>query len=130
MEVLISFDDFIPNDTSPIYLQIILHIKRGIAAGNVVDGDEVPSRRSLSALLGVNPNTVQKSYHILEEEGIIFSSPGAKSCVTIDQQKIALIRAQLLGDQAKEMIHAMKQMRISKEEALATLSSLWEDIPS
>ena len=124
MEVLISFDDFIPNDTSPIYLQIILHIKRGIAAGNVVDGDEVPSRRSLSALLGVNPNTVQKSYHILEEEGIIFSSPGAKSCVTIDQHKIALIRAQLLGNQAKEMIHAMKQMRISKEEALATLSTL------
>ncbi|MBQ2326682.1 MAG: GntR family transcriptional regulator [Clostridia bacterium] len=127
---MISFDDFIPNDQSPIYLQIILHVKRGIAAGNVVDGDEVPSRRSLSALLGVNPNTVQKSYHILEEEGIIVSSPGAKSCVTIDQQKITLIRTQLMGDQAKEMIHAMKQMRISKEEALATLSSLWEDIPS
>ena len=53
-------------DTSPIYLQILLYIKRGIIAGSIVDGAELPSRRVLSALLGVNPNTVQKAYKLLE----------------------------------------------------------------
>ena len=58
---MISFDNFIIEDGSPIYQQILLHIKRGVVAGTVADGDELPSRRFLSALLGVNPNTVQKA---------------------------------------------------------------------
>ena len=57
-------------DGTPIYLQILLFIKRGIIAGTVVNGDELPSRRVLSALLGVNPNTVQKAYRLLEEDGL------------------------------------------------------------
>ena len=63
---MISFDGFTIEDGSPIYLQIILYIKRCIIAGTIVDGDELPSRRVLSALLGVNPNTIQKAYRLLE----------------------------------------------------------------
>ena len=62
---MISFESFIMEDGMPIYLQIILFVKRGIIAGVIVDGDELPSRRVLSALLGVNPNTVQKAYRML-----------------------------------------------------------------
>ena len=47
-------------DGSLIYQQILLFIKRGVIVGTIKDGDELPSRRVLSALLGVNPNTVQK----------------------------------------------------------------------
>ena len=65
---MISFDDFLMEDGIPIYLQIILWLKRGIASGQIRDGDELPSRRVLSARLGVNPNTVQKAYRLLEEE--------------------------------------------------------------
>ena len=80
---MISFADFHPREGPPIYQQIILHIKRGAAAGTVVHGDELPSRRTLSALLGVNPNTVQKAYRLLEEEGLIQSHAGAKSCMVL-----------------------------------------------
>ena len=62
---MISFDSFIAQDGVPIYLQIVKHIKSGIVSGTVVNGDEVPSRRVLSALLGVNPNTIQKAYKIV-----------------------------------------------------------------
>ena len=51
--------------------QIIRYIKRGAVAGTIRDGDELPSRRVLSALLGINPNTVQKAFHLLEEEQLI-----------------------------------------------------------
>ena len=67
---MISFECFPLEEGIPIYLQIIRHVKRGIVAGIVRDGDELPSRRVLSARLGVNPNTVQKAYRLLEEEGI------------------------------------------------------------
>ena len=55
---MISFNDFLLSDGYPIYMQIIRHIKQGIAAGTIRGQEEVPSRRALSALLGVNPNTI------------------------------------------------------------------------
>ena len=66
---MVEFTTLRLEDGVPIYLQIIRHVKAGIAAGTVVDGEELPSRRALSALLGVNPNTIQKAFRLLEEEG-------------------------------------------------------------
>ena len=127
---MISFSDFVPDGQSPIYQQIVLYIQRGLAAGLIRDGDELPSRRALSALLGVNPNTVQKSYRLLEEAGIIVSTPGAKSCVTTTPARNDRIRAQLLEDQARAVVCAMRQMRVSKAEALAAIERLWEETPA
>ena len=127
---MISFSDFVPDGQSPIYQQIVLYIQRGLAAGLIRDGDELPSRRALSALLGVNPNTVQKSYRLLEEAGIIASTPGAKSCVTTTPARNDRIRARLLEDQARAVVCAMRQMRVSKAEALAAIERLWEETPA
>ncbi len=124
---MISFEHFIPNDQSPIYQQIVHFIKQGIAAGQIRDGDEMPSRRVLSALLGVNPNTVQKSYKLLEEEKLISSTPGAKSCVTVDAAQTAVIRSDLLETHARSAVIAMKQMGVSQEEAIAALARLWKE---
>ena len=53
---MISFEGFVLEDSGPVYLQIMRYIRQGIAAGAIGDREEVPSRRALSALLGVNPN--------------------------------------------------------------------------
>ena len=58
---MVSFEGFRAEDGSPIYLQIIRYIKQGVVSGEIADGDELPSRRVLSAILGLNPNTVQKA---------------------------------------------------------------------
>ena len=58
---MLSFSGFRLEDGSPIYQQIIRYLEQGIAAGTIRDGDGIPSRRVLSAQLGVNPNTVQKA---------------------------------------------------------------------
>ena len=125
---MISFEYFLMEDDSPIYLQVIRYIKRGIVAGTIRDQDEVPSRRELSALLGVNPNTIQKAYHMLEEEEIILSRAGAKSCVTIDAGKIAKIRRELLRKETETWVAAMKQMKVSQEEAEDLVKEIWEEI--
>ena len=61
-----DFGGFVPADGLPIYLQIVRYVERGVAAWTIADGEELPSRRVLSAQLGVNPNTVQKAYRLLE----------------------------------------------------------------
>ena len=126
---MISFDSFVLEDNVPIYLQIVGFIKRGIVAGTIADGSEMPSRRMLSALLGVNPNTVQKSYAMLEEEGLIRSRSGAKSCVAADDAAIRRLRGELLGQNLKTVIDAMKQMGMSLEDAQSALADHWEVQP-
>ena len=124
---MISFENFVMQDGSPIYLQILLYIKRGIIAGIISDGDELPSRRVLSALLGVNPNTVQKAYKMLEEDGLIQSRTGAKSCVAVTVAKLREIREELLEDDAKNAVNALKMMGVSKEEAHALIDKYWNN---
>ena len=124
---MITFDNFVIEDDAPIYLQIIRFIKRGIVAGIIQNKDEVPSRRMLSALLGVNPNTIQKAYHLLEEEGIMVSQTGAKSFVTINEEDIQRIRMELLNKETKLWVNAMREMKVSKEEASELLNQIWEE---
>lgn len=123
---MISFDNFTMTDGSPIYLQILLYIKRGIIAGIICDGDELPSRRVLSALLGVNPNTVQKAYKLLEDEGLIASRTGAKSYVVVTEAKLIEIRAELLETDAKEAVSKLRLMGVTKEEAHALIDKFWD----
>ena len=123
---MITFDQFKLEDGMPIYLQIVLYIKRGIIAGVIDDGDELPSRRILSALLGVNPNTVQKTYRLLEDEGLIQSHAGAKSYMVLDEEKVRHIRQELLEGDARNIVSAMKQMGLSLDEASALLKKYWD----
>ena len=126
---MISFDSFVLEDNVPIYLQIVGYIKRGIVAGTIEDGSEMPSRRMLSALLGVNPNTVQKSYAMLEEEGLIRSRSGAKSYVVVEEKAIRRLRGEILGLSLRTVIDAMKQMGMSLEDAQSALADHWEVEP-
>lgn len=123
---MISFDTFIPDGILPIYLQIIIFIKRGLIAGTVCDGEELPSRRVLSALLGVNPNTVQKAYAVLEEEGLIQSRAGAKSFICADIRTVEKIRSELLLSDIKNITSALKQMGLTKEQAVEMITENWE----
>ena len=123
---MISFDSFYMEDGMPIYLQILLFIKRGIIAGTIRDGDELPSRRVLSARLGVNPNTVQKSYRMLEEEGLIVSHSGAKSLMVVDDVRLSAIRAELVETDAKTAVMGLKQMGLTREEVFALIEKYWD----
>lgn len=123
---MISFDHFTLEDGVPIYLQIIRHIKQNIVAGDVQNGDEMPSRRVLSALLGVNPNTVQKAYRLLEEESIIESRSGVGSYVVLDEAKVARIRNELLENDARTFVEAMRKMGLVKDETISLVERLWE----
>ena len=122
---MINFENFKADGQSPIYQQILLFIKKGAVAGTIKDGDELPSRRNLSALLGINPNTVQKAFSQLEEEGLIESHSGAKSVMVLNPEKIEALRTELLTEDIKNLASSMKQMNISKEEALNLIEKYW-----
>lgn len=123
---MISFEEFIKNDRIPIYLQILLYVKRGILSGGIQQGEALPSRRMLSAMLGVNPNTVQKAYRMLEEEGLVCSHAGAKSVIEFNEQSVRNIRRELLEEDMEHIISDWKQMGLCKEEAVELMRELWD----
>lgn len=124
---MIDFGAFRAEDGTPIYLQIIKYLKQGVVSGAVGDGDELPSRRVLSALLGLNPNTVQKACRMLEEEGLLVSHAGAKSCVRVTPELRERVRAELIRSDAVAAASAFRRMGVPLEEAIELVKRAYEE---
>lgn len=123
---MVSFEQLVLNDRSPIYLQIVRFVQRGIISGAIQNQEELPSRRVLSSLLSVNPNTVQRAYKIMEDEGLIESRTGAKSCISITEDQLVRIRKQLVTEEIRSAITIFKQMGLSRQETLDQINALWD----
>lgn len=124
---MVSFAGFPLDGEGPIYLRIVRFIRAGVAAGAIVDGDEMPSRRVVSATLGVNPNTVQKAYRILEEEGLMVSRSGAKSFAVVTRESVEAARAKIRAEEIGHVVSALRRSGMEKGEAMALLSRIWDE---
>jgi GntR family transcriptional regulator len=78
----------------PVYLQIVEHLRSGIAAGVYRAGEALPSLRVLALDLKVNPNTVQRAYEEMERQGLIESRRGVGMFVAVRGAKSAAARAE------------------------------------
>lgn len=63
-------------DATPIYEQIVSRFKNLIVKGALKPDDKMPSVRSLAIELSINPNTIQKAYTQLEQQGFIYTVKG------------------------------------------------------
>ena len=106
------------NQPKGIYLQIADQICDRILQGEWNGGDRIPSIRELAVDLGVNPNTVTRSYQSLLDRQIIdnrrgigyFVSDAARSTI-LKERREEFIREDLPG-----MFRAMKLLDIGIEE--------------
>ena len=125
---MVSFEHVKFDASGPLYMQIIKNFKQQCASGDVKQGDELPSRRALSAQLGVNPNTIQKAYRMLEEEGLIASRGGAKSMVTLDENQLEAIRGEILRSKITGAVSALQAGGVSKQQALEIFARAWDEM--
>lgn len=70
----------------PIYEQLKCKIIELVLLEQLKPDDQLPSVRSFSRELGINPNTVQKAYQELERENIIYSVAGRGSYINPNMQ--------------------------------------------
>ena len=97
--MLISIDH---HSGVPVFRQIIDQVRFHIASGLLSPGDELPSTRSLSSELGLNPMTVSKAYSLVEAEGIVERRRGRPLTVKampeadVEARKIEHLRPQLI----------------------------------
>ena len=88
-----------PMSRTPIYEQIIEQTEKFILTGAISPGDQIPSVRSVSVQLSVNPVTILKAYTDLSNRGLIQSVPGRGYFVCNDaREKLSEGKASLLSE--------------------------------
>ena len=73
-------------DRRPIYEQITEKFRMRIDKGALPAGSRLPSVRQLAMELSINPNTIQRAYMTLEQEGLIYPVKGKGNFVAETQQ--------------------------------------------
>lgn len=73
----------------PIYEQLYNSVVRMIGMGALSPHSKLPTVRALAQELGINPNTVSKSYQLLEQNGYIYSTVGRGSFVADNSSVIS-----------------------------------------
>ncbi len=92
----------------PIYEQIYRNVVRLAYAGAFEENGQLPSVRMVAEELGINPNTVQKAYALLERDGIIHSLPGKGSFLADRQDTIKKQREEALRKVSKAALEALE----------------------
>lgn len=112
-----------PESDIPIYQQITNQIIVGIAKGSIQPGESLPSVRTFAADLGINMHTVNKSYHQLENKGMIRIVPKSGAIIS-SPQDFNESSFERLKDDYKLLIAESLVVGMSNEQIQELVSSI------
>ncbi len=113
-------------DKRPIYEQVVDKLERLIVGGALEVNYKMPSVRSLAIELSVNPNTVQRAYAQLEQDGYIYTVAGRGSFVAHESEWRSGKEAEL-SKELKELFSKAKEAGMSLENITKTLKQTFEE---
>ena len=123
MRVLIS-----TTSTLPVYEQIVNQIRDAVVAGEVKEGEGLPSIRVLAKNLEVSVITTKRAYEELEKEGVIASVPGKGFYVCKQNNDILKERQRRnLEERFQELIKESKNAGLLLEDVLEMVQFLYEE---
>ncbi len=114
------------NKNEPVYLQMIKHAKKQILSGEWANGERLPSRRETAATLCINPNTVQKAYKLMEEEGFVITDGNQGSIIVINEGRLQDFKKELTADRLATVLKELKDLNLSFKQVVDMVSELWE----
>lgn len=113
-------------DKRALYQQIKDKIKLLIIQGVLEVDEKLPSVRELASNLTINPNTIQRAYKELEEEGYIYSIRGKGNFVCERKDKSEIKVNALLNDLDK-LVKEIKYVGVSRERIERVISKVYEE---
>ena len=109
-------------NSTPIYLQIVEHIKTQIISKKYLPNQKIPSVRELSLAFEVNPNTVQKALSDLEDIGLIYTERTNGKFVTDKEEIINKVKEEAINKITDDFYESMKKMGFNKDDVLKLLN--------
>ena len=106
------------NAHKPIYLQICSQLYEQILRGELKADDRILSVRDYGIQLGVNPNTIMRSYETMTNAGIIYNKRGIGYFIALEAKDIVLrqMREEFLTKDLPEVVKKMKLLGISLDD--------------
>ena len=114
-------------DSRPLYEQIKEKFKVLIITGALKEQDKVPSVRELAGSLAINPNTIQRAYKELEEEGYIVSMR-AKGSFVAKRSDVSTVAQDMLYKNLKEAAAELIYQGVSVEDIQVEITKVFETI--
>ena len=108
---------------TPIYEQIVDGVEKYVALGILKEKTQIPSIREMAGNLGINPNTVKKSYDILENRGVITTISTKGTFISEDTKKATNEKINKEISIIREKIDELTKMGISYEEVIERILS-------
>lgn len=102
-----------------VYESIMERIKHDIALGILAEGEKLPSCRELALEMGVNPNTVQRAYSALEEQGVIYTIPKKGVYVKHAQSDVNMLK------EAEAQIRRLTSAGVTRAQLEAVIESIF-----
>jgi DNA-binding transcriptional regulator YhcF (GntR family) len=104
-----------------IYLQIADQMRDRILQGEWAEGERIPSIRELAVMLGVNPNTVTKSYQALTDRNIIENQRGLGYFVARDAKRTILreMKNEFIDEELPRVFRTMRLLEMPIDELTA-----------
>jgi GntR family transcriptional regulator len=116
------------NSGVPVFRQLIEQVRFHVASGLLPAGAELPSTRTLSEELGVNPMTVSKAYALLEQDGLLERRPGLPLVVrALAGELIESTRLDQLRNVLQPAILAARQLGISPSRAALLFERMFDE---
>lgn len=109
---------------APIYEQIVEKFQMLIVKGILPPGSQMPSVRSLAVELSINPNTIQKAFAILEQEGYIFPVKGRGNFVSESASQFQKKKDACLEELRRLLAHA-KELGIPEADCMSVLTQVY-----
>lgn len=123
---MLNFYELKLNHKDPVYVQAALYVKRQILLRRAVSGDKLPSRREIAAQLSINPNTVQKAFKLMEDEGYVRTSSTLGSVIYVDENILRQIEDELTRELVKSFVDSAKEVNLSFKTVVELISKHWE----
>lgn len=115
----------------PIFRQVIDQIRRQVMAGQLRQGEQLPSVRDLAMQLRVNPMTISKAYGLLEMEGLLERRRGVGLFVAvIAKDKAGRTKADMLEEALTRAVVTAIQLGIPEDKARDLLTRLYRKYDS
>lgn len=124
---MLDFSSLILNNKDPVYIQVCRFVKQKILLRHVETGTELPSRREVAAALNINPNTAQKAFKLMEEEGFIVTNTNVGSMIYVNDEIYKRIETELTEAMVKEFIESAKAVNLSFKNVIELITDKWED---
>lgn len=112
----------------PVYEQIIKQVEEQVLTGILKEGDKLPSVRSLSVKLSINPNTIQKAYTELDRRQMIITVPGKGSFISQKAVEVVGASSREKIPELAKIIRDLALAVVTKDEIIRNVNEVFDEM--